>query len=82
MSGLIATVVDWEALGQASLAALVAGTGVTLFFSFAILGAGWHTEARRSGQRAAAGLALALMLVGLTVSAAAVVGAVVLMITK
>jgi hypothetical protein len=36
---VIAQIVDWSALGQTALAALIAGVGVALAFSFAILGA-------------------------------------------
>jgi hypothetical protein len=36
---LLATVVDWSALGQTVLASLIAGVGVALSFSIGILGA-------------------------------------------
>lgn len=36
---VLATIVDWGALGQTALAALLAGVGVALLFSIAILGA-------------------------------------------
>ena len=74
--------VDWGALGESSLAALVAGTGVTLFFSLAIYGAARHAEARRLGRPGMATAALLVMGVGLTASLAAVAGALWLMISE
>lgn len=36
---VLATIVDWNALGQTALASLLAGVGVAFSFSVAILGA-------------------------------------------
>ena len=44
---LIATIVDWGALGQTALAALVSGVGVALSFSLGILGVARLTESTR-----------------------------------
>jgi hypothetical protein len=73
MSGpILATVVDWASLGKTALAALVAGTGITLAFSLAILGTARAADLRRDGRAAAAAIALALGLVALAVSLAGV----------
>ncbi len=73
MSGLIlATVVDWGALAKTALAALVAGTGITLAFPLAIFGTAQAADLRRDGRRTSAGLALALGLIALAVSLAGV----------
>ena len=48
MSGLIlATAVDWGALAKTALAALVAGTGITLAFPLAIFGTAQAADLRR-----------------------------------
>ena len=44
---LLATVVDWNALGQTALAALLAGVGVAFAFSLGILGAARLTDSTR-----------------------------------
>jgi len=44
---LLATVVDWSALGQTIVAALLAGVGVALSFSLGILGAARLTDSSR-----------------------------------
>jgi hypothetical protein len=41
---LLATIVDWDALGQTVVAAFVAGVGVVLAFSLAILGGARLTD--------------------------------------
>jgi hypothetical protein len=46
--------VDTEALGETVLAAIVAGIGVTLVFSIAIMGAARFAEESRGGRRGAA----------------------------
>lgn len=47
MSGLIAQVVDWGALGQTVLAAFAGGVGVAFTFSITILGASRFGEGSR-----------------------------------
>jgi hypothetical protein len=51
---MVATIVDTTALLESVLAALVAGVGVTLIFSLAILGNARFTELNRSGRSVAA----------------------------
>ena len=69
---LIATVVDTKALLETSVAALVAGVGVALTFSLAILGAARFAEASRARHTVQAVAFAALALVGLTATAAAI----------
>ena len=80
MTSLLLLAVDWNALGQSSAAAFVAGTGVTLSFSLAIYGASRGAEARRNGESGIAVLAWIVMVAGLAVSLAAVAGAIWLML--
>lgn len=75
-------VVDWDALGQVVLYSLVAGIGVTLCYSLAILGSTRFSELRASG---AGGRAIAfgvLAALGLAATVAAVVVAIVVMTNK
>ena len=44
---LLATVIDWNALGQTALAALLSGVGVAFAFSLGILGAARLTDSTR-----------------------------------
>ena len=76
---LLATIVDWEALGETVLAAFVAGVGVTLTFSLAILGAVRVAEASRDGRRLEAGFFGALGLLALAATLAAIVFGIVIM---
>lgn len=73
-------VVDWEKLGQVVLYSLIAGVGVTVCFSLAILGATRFAEVRRGGG-GAVGYAL-LAALGLTATVAAAVVAIVVMTSK
>jgi hypothetical protein len=76
---LLATIVDWEALLETALAALVAGVGVALTFSLAILGAARFAEAaRRQHNLQAAGFAF-VGLVGVAATGAAIVAGIVVM---
>ena len=75
-------VVDWDALGQVVLYSLGAGVGVMLCFALAILGAARFAELRTADRPAgAAGYAL-LGLLGIAVTLAAVVGAIIVMTNK
>ena len=78
-------VVDWGTLGEVILYALVAGVGVSVCFSLAIVGSARLAETRRgdggSGGGAAVGYAL-LAVLGLAATVAAVVLAIVVMTTK
>jgi hypothetical protein len=73
MSLLLASIVDGEALLDTVIAAAVAGVGVTVVFSFAILGAALLGDARRDGRTGVAVGAAGLMALGLigTVTAVA-----------
>lgn len=68
----LAEIVDAGALAKTAAAALLAGTGVTLLFSLAIVGLTRSQELRESGRSAMATLALALGAVALAASIAAV----------
>jgi hypothetical protein len=74
MSGMamLAVLVDLEALGEASGAALVAGIGVVFIFSLAVLGAARFADYRRDRRTAAAALAGLLSVAALAVTAAAI----------
>jgi len=79
MTPLLASVVDWEALLDTVIAAAVAGVGVTVVFSFAILGAAFFGDARREGRGAAAVGAVMLMVLGLGGTLAAIAGGILVM---
>jgi hypothetical protein len=79
---MLATIVDWETLGQVALASLLAGVGVTMAFSFAIVGATRMAEMRRDGRQIEAGAYLALMIIGLAVAGAAVTIGIIVMTSK
>jgi hypothetical protein len=79
MTTLLATVVDWEALVDTVIASVVAGVGVTVVFSFAILGAAIFGDARREGRSAVAVGAVTLMVLGLGGTLAAIAGGIVVM---
>ena len=79
---MLATVVDWETLGKVAAYSLLAGVGVTLAFSLAIVGATRMVEMRRDGRGVEAGAYAALMIIALAASGAAVVFGVVVMTTK
>jgi hypothetical protein len=78
----LATIVDWKTLGEVALASIIAGVGVTLSFSLAILGATRMVDLRRDGRAIEAGAYAALLIVALAVSAAAVTFGVVVMTSK
>jgi hypothetical protein len=87
MSSLAAStpVVDWEKLGQVVLYSLIAGVGVTVCFSLAILGATRFAEVRRSAAGAGAGAAIGyglLAVLGLAATVAAAVIGIVVMTQK
>ena len=81
MTNLLATIVETDALLETILAALVAGVGVALTFSLAILGATGFAEASRDGRRMSAAAFAALGLFGFLVTAAGIVAAIVVMMT-
>ena len=69
---MIASVVDWDALGQVVLYSVIAGVGVPAVYAFAVLGAGRSMDARRDHR---GGLATAYALVAF-VGGAALLGAI------
>ena len=79
---MLATIVDWKTLGEVALASLVAGVGVTVAFSFALVGATRMAEMRRDGRSIEAGAYAALMILSLLASGAAVAFGVIIMTTK
>jgi multisubunit Na+/H+ antiporter MnhE subunit len=79
---MLATIVDWQTLGEVALASLVAGVGVAVAFSLALVGATRMAEMRRDGRALEAGAYAALMILALAGSAAAVAFGVIIMTTK
>jgi hypothetical protein len=79
---LLGAIADWSALRDVVLASLVAVIGVTVAFSFAILGATRLVETRRDGRTLEAGVYGLLVAVALTISVAAVVFGLVEMMSK
>jgi hypothetical protein len=79
---VLAEVVDWEALGDVVIASLVAGVGVTLCFSLAILGMTRFADMRRAEKPISAGLYALLGLLGLAASLAGIAAAIIEMTAK
>ena len=79
---MLATIVDWETLGEVALASLIAVIGVTLSFSLAIVGATRMIDMRRDGRSIEAGAYATLMILALAGSLAAVAFGVIVMTTK
>jgi hypothetical protein len=79
---MLATVVDTGALLKTVAAAFVAGVGVTLVFSVAILGAARFVDLSRDGRRVAAASFGALALVALAAAGAAVTIGIIVMSQK
>jgi hypothetical protein len=79
---MLATVVDTNALLRTVIAAFVAGVGVTLIFSLAILGAARFAELSRDGRQAAAVAFGALTVVALAAAAALVTIGIIVMTRK
>jgi hypothetical protein len=79
---MLATVVDTQALLKTIAAALIAGAGVTLIFSLAILGAARFADMSRDGRPAAAAAFGALALVALAAAAAAITIGIIVMTSK
>ena len=72
-----AEIVDWEALLDTGLAALIAGVGVALTFSLAILGASRFIEASRDQRTIEAGAFALLGIVALVATAAVIAGGII-----
>jgi multisubunit Na+/H+ antiporter MnhG subunit len=79
---IVATVVDWGALGKVVLYSLVAAVGASTVFSFAIVGVVRFDDCRR-GARAGSGVGwAALALICGLIVAAVLVEAIVIMAKK
>jgi hypothetical protein len=79
---MLATIVDWQTLGEVALASLIAVVGVSLSFSLAIVGATRMIDMRRDGRSIEAGAYAALMIIALAGSGAAIAFGIVVMTTK
>lgn len=79
---MLASIVDWKALGEVALASFIAAVGVALAFSFSIVGATRMVDMRRDGRGIEAGAYAAMMIVGLVVCAGALAFGVVVMTQK
>ncbi len=79
---MLATIVDTQALLKTVVAAFVAGVGVTLIFSLAILGASRFVDRSRDGRPAAALAFGAVGLLALLAALAAVILGIVVMARK
>ena len=79
---MLENVVDTGALLKTVAAAFVAGVGVTLIFSLAILGAARFADLSRDGRRVAAAWFGALAIVALAAAAAAVTIGLIVMTRK
>jgi hypothetical protein len=82
MRVLASDIVDWGTLGKVALASLVAGVGVTLVFSLAIVGAARFADMRRDGRAVEAGAYAVLLAVSLAAVGAAVVVGIIVMAKK
>jgi hypothetical protein len=79
---MIATVIEWKALLDTVLSALIAGVGVTLAFSLAILGASRFADLSRDNRPIAAAAFGVLTGVALAASAAAITIGIIVMTSK
>jgi len=79
---MLATLVDTGALLRTIAAAFIAGVGVTLIYSLAILGATRFAEMNRDGRPVAAASFGALAIVAVAVAAAAVTIGIIVMTKK
>jgi hypothetical protein len=79
---LLATVVDGHALWQTAWTAALAGIGVCIVFSLAVVGATRSSESHKANRQAAGLAYAALALAGVAATLGAVVYGVVLLTTK
>lgn len=79
MATLAGSIVDTDALLQTIAAALIAGVGVALTFSLAILGATGFAEASRDRRRGSAAAFAVVGLAGFLATVAAIVAAIIVM---
>ncbi len=79
---VLATIVEWKAVWQTIVFAIVAGVGVTFAFSLAVLGATRSVDLSRDGRSGAALAAATLGVAAFCVCIAAVVLGIIVMTTK
>jgi hypothetical protein len=79
---IAAEIIDWNAAWQAIWTAAVAGVGVTVVFSVAVLGATRTSDMRRDGRPGQAAFFGAVALVAVAGTLGAVVYAITLITTK
>ena len=79
---IVAKIIDGHAAGQAVWTAAVAGIGVSIVFSLAVLGATRSTDMRRNDRPGQAAMYGVLALLGLAATLGAVVYAITLITTK
>jgi hypothetical protein len=82
VSSALATIVEWRAVWQTIVAAIVSGLGVTFAFSLAVLGATRSIDLSRDGRGGAALAAALLGVAALGVCVAAAVLGIIVMTTK
>jgi hypothetical protein len=78
----LATVIDWKALGDVVIAALIAAPGLTIAFSLVIVGAARTADARQAGHGTAAFVWGAVAAIALASVAAAVAFGLHVMLSK
>jgi hypothetical protein len=79
---LLGTIVDTSALAKVIVGSLVAGIGVTIAFSFAILGSTRFADMRRDERTLEAAVFAGIALVGAAACVGAVVFGIVVMTSK
>jgi hypothetical protein len=79
---MLATVVDTKELLQTVVAALVAGVGITLIFSVALLGAARFADMSREGRSLAAAAFGTLAVIGVLAFLGAIAVGIIVMTTK
>ncbi len=82
MSTPLAEIVDWATLGEVVAYSLLAGVGLSIAFSLAILGATRFVDMRRDGRVIEAGFYAVLMTLGLAATFGALVLGVIVMTSK
>ncbi len=79
---MVAEIINWNAAWQAIWTAAVAGVGVTVVFSFAVLGATRTADMRRDDRPGQAAFYGVVALAGVAATLGAVVYAITLITTK
>jgi hypothetical protein len=79
---MLATIVDTKALWETVVSSAIAGVGVTLIFSVAILGASRFAESSRAGRPATAVAFGVLAVIALVAAAVAVTVGIIVMTQK